>query len=177
MTPTIFQRRLRHLGIGSCAGIAALLAFSGSDAIAIEPGQPAPGFKRSLLGGNGDLSLSDYRGKVVYVDFWASWCPPCLSAMPALEALRAEFPESDFQILAVNLDKKSKKALKILGKQKIGYPSVADPDGSLPTRYGLETMPTSYLIDRKGMVRYVHEGFRSGDENKLRHEIQRLVKK
>jgi len=175
MTPTKFRRRLRHVGIRSCAGIAALLVLASGDAFAIEPGQPAPGFKRPLLGGSTEISLSDYRGKVVYVDFWASWCPPCLSAMPALESLRGEFPKSDFQILAVNLDKKSKKALKTLGKQKVGYPSVADPGGRLPTSYGLETMPTSYLIDRRGIVRYVHEGFRSGDENKLRDEIRRLV--
>lgn len=143
---------------------------------AVEPGQKAPNFKLKRLEGKGNLGLSDYRGKVIYLDFWASWCAPCLDAVPALEKLRGEFPESKFQILAVNLDKKTQKALKFLAKNKVGYPSVSNPKGDVPGKFDLETMPTSYLIDQKGVVRYVHKGFRDGDLDEIRKEVRRIIK-
>ena len=144
---------------------------------AIEPGQKAPNFKLKRLEGKGNLGLSDYRGKVVYLDFWASWCAPCLEAVPALETLRKEFPESKFQILAVNVDKKTKKALKFLEKNKVGYPSVSNPKGDVPGKFDLETMPTSYLIDQRGVVRYVHKGFRDGDLEEIRKQVRRIIRK
>jgi len=144
---------------------------------AVKPGQTAPAIEAPLLDGSGRLSLADQRGKVVYVDFWASWCAPCLNAVPALEKLRSELASDDFQILAVNVDKKPKKARKFLAKHSIGYPSVSDPEGAIPARYGLETMPTSYLIDRQGVVRYVHKGFHDGDIAEIRRQIQHWLKR
>jgi thiol-disulfide isomerase/thioredoxin len=158
------------------AMVLALLFLAPAGALAIKPGQTAPEIEGPLLDGSGKLSLSAYRGKVVYVDFWASWCPPCLAAVPALEKLRAEFANDDFQIIAVNVDKKPKKARKFLAKNSTGYPSVSDPKGAVPASYGLETMPTSYLVDRSGVVRYVHEGFRDGDIDEIRRQIRRWMK-
>ncbi|HIM01270.1 MAG TPA: TlpA family protein disulfide reductase [Myxococcales bacterium] len=152
-----------------------VLALS-SPAIAIEPGQKAPNFRAQKLEGKGTLGLSQYRGKVVYLDFWASWCAPCLEAVPALEALRGEFPESKFQILAVNVDKETRKAMKFLEKQKVGYPSVRNPKGDIPEKFDLDTMPSSYLIDQEGVVRYVHKGFRDGDLEVIREEVRRIIK-
>jgi thiol-disulfide isomerase/thioredoxin len=172
------HRRLNRMsGISSYVVYGILALCAALPAAAVEPGRTAPQIDAPRLGGSDNLALSDFRGKVVYIDFWASWCGPCLNALPALEKLRAEFPSADFQILAVNLDKKPKKALKLVEKFNIGYPSVSDPAGSLPASYGLETMPTSYLIDRNGIVRYVHEGFRSGDIDRIRHEIKRWVRR
>ena len=127
------------------------------------------------LGGDGTVSLGAYRGKVVYLDFWASWCAPCQAALPALEQLRKEFPADQFQVIAVNVDQDPEKALRLLEKHKIGYPSAADPEGRLPETFGLKTMPTSYLIDRDGVVRLVHPGFRSSDVEGLRKQIRTLV--
>ena len=80
-------------------------------------------------------------------------------------------------MVAVNLDKSTKKAKKFLQRNPIGYPSAWDPRRKLPRAFGLETMPTSYLIDRQGVVRYVHKGFRDGDIEEIRRQIQRWIRK
>jgi peroxiredoxin len=144
---------------------------------ALEPGDRAPDFAAPALSGKGTVELARYRGKVVYLDFWASWCAPCLKAIPEIEAMRSEFPSDAFQILAVNLDQKKAKALRFLEKHPIGYPSASDPKGRLPGQFGLETMPTSYLIDADGVIRYVHRGFKRGDGSKLRQEIRALLER
>ncbi|MBW2271818.1 MAG: TlpA family protein disulfide reductase [Deltaproteobacteria bacterium] len=144
-------------------------------AAAIGEGKPAPTFALPSLSGDETLSLSDFRGKVVYLDFWASWCAPCVSAMPFLEELRTEFPSSRFQVLAINLDKDPRKGEKFMRKYGVKYPSASDPKGRLPQSFGLQTMPTSYLIDGNGVVRYVHKGFRGGDVQAIRDEIAKLV--
>jgi len=165
-------------GMRPCArlGLAALLlALAAGGAEAVERGDPAPGFSLPALQGSGSVSLAAHRGKLVYLDFWASWCPPCLSSLPQLEALRRELPADRVQIVAVNLDKEPAKARQFLAQHPIGYPSGSDPQGRTPESYGLETMPTSYLIDSQGVVRYVHEGFRKGDIDEIRSRIQALL--
>ncbi|HPG24760.1 MAG: TlpA family protein disulfide reductase [Spirochaetaceae bacterium] len=151
------------------------LALVAGGASALEAGDRAPAFAMPALDGKGMVELSAYRGKVVYLDFWASWCAPCLTAIPEVEKLRAEFPADAFQVVAVNLDQQTTKAQRFLSKTPIGYPSASDPKGRLPEQFGLDTMPTSYLIDREGVIRYVHRGFKRGDGDKLRHEIRALL--
>jgi thiol-disulfide isomerase/thioredoxin len=118
---------------------------------------------------------AQYRGKVAHLDFWASWCAPCLKAIPEIEAMRKELASDGFQVVAVNLDTSPKKALRFLAKNPIGYPSASDPKGRLPKQFGVDTMPTSYLIDGEGVIRYVHRGFQRGDGTKLRAEIKKLL--
>jgi len=144
-------------------------------AIALGDGAKAPDFKAPSLDGGKSLSLASFRGKVVYLDFWASWCPPCLTSLPLLEELRKEFPGDQFQVLAVNVDQDVEKARKFLERTGVGYPSATDPKGRLPEMFGIETMPTSFLIDRSGVIRYVHHGFRKGDVGPLRERIAQLV--
>lgn len=143
---------------------------------ATEPGQTAPSFSAPEIAGSGDISLADYRGKIVYLDFWASWCLPCQRSIPDLEKLRAELPHEKFQILAVNLDRKPKKALKFLARHPIGFPSLSDPTGDIPAKFGLDTMPTSYLIDAKGVIRYVHRGYHPGDLDVIRDEVRKIMR-
>jgi thiol-disulfide isomerase/thioredoxin len=152
----------------------ALLAMA-APSLALEEGARAPSFSAPRLDSGDNLSLSSYRGKVVLVDFWASWCAPCLVSLPLYEELRKELPASDFQVLAVNLDREPKAALRFIQERGVGFPSVADPKGRIPEIFGLETMPTSYLIDRNGRVRYVHEGFRRGDIDELREKAKALL--
>jgi peroxiredoxin len=152
-----------------------LLFLTAHAALALESGDRAPAFAAPALDGKGTIELSQYRGKVVYLDFWASWCAPCLVAIPEIEEMRGEFPSEDFQIIAVNLDQKKAKALRFLSKNPVGYPSASDPKGRLPGQYGVDAMPTSYLIDREGVIRYVHRGFQRGDGSELRKEIRALL--
>jgi peroxiredoxin len=153
----------------------AIFLLGSHPASALEAGDRAPDFAAPALSGGGTVGLSEYRGKVVYLDFWASWCAPCLKAIPEIEKIRSEFPADALQIVAVNLDRKKKKALRFLEKHPVGYPSASDPNGRLPGRFGVETMPTSYLIDADGVIRYVHRGFKAGDGSRLRLEIRTLL--
>ena len=165
----MFPARVRM----SCA--AALLSVAlAVPAAALEKGDRAPDFSAPGLSG-GTVSLSAYRGKVVYLDFWASWCGPCAQALPAIESLRKEFAPGDFQVIAVNLDRNPALAKKFLSKRPVGYPSATDPKGALPAQFGVDSMPTSFLIDRSGVVRHVQRGFRESDLAPLREQIQKLV--
>lgn len=152
-----------------CAALVARPAF------AIEEGDVAPDWSAPALVGGAPVSLAAARGKVVYLDFWASWCAPCRTALPALEMLRREFPAEAFAVLAVNVDREPEAARRFLARSPVGYASAMDPEGLIPARFGVETMPTSYLIDRKGVIRYVHRGFERGDVAILRARIADLV--
>lgn len=177
---TWFQRVSNHLTSGPLLAIAlatVALLVAAAESRALQEGQRAPRFELPALDGQGVVSLQQYRGKVVYLDFWASWCPPCRTAMPVIEELRKEFPAEDFQVVAINVDSNVGKAKKLIAKEKVGYPSASDPGGKLPKRFKVKTMPTSFLIDRNGVVRYVHEGFRRGDDKALRAEIRKLLAK
>lgn len=165
--------KLRH-GLRALA-LLAVLAVAGT-AVALQSGQRAPAVAGPRLDGQGQLSLAELRGKVVYLDFWASWCKPCALSLPALDSFRKEFPSKDFAVLAVNVDKDPALARAFLSRRPVGYPSVGDPKGELPVRFGVETMPTSFLIDRDGVIRRVHRGFRKDDIPELRAAIQGLIR-
>ena len=144
-------------------------------ALALEAGDPAPAFKAALLDGGGDFALGDLRGKIVLVDFWASWCAPCQKSMPEFDALAKEFPADRFTLVGVNVDSDLGAAKKALSKRPVSYTIASDPAGKLPARYGVKTMPTAYLIDGDGAIRYVHRGFKEGDVEKLRGKIKKLL--
>jgi thiol-disulfide isomerase/thioredoxin len=151
-----------------------LLGFA-TAAAALQAGERAPSFSTVRLEGPGRVSLREHRGKVVYLDFWASWCGPCAVSLPLLDELRRELPSDRFQILAVNVDHDVARARRFLEKRPVGYPSGSDPEGRIPEQFGIETMPTSFLIDAKGVVRYVHSGFRKSDMPDLRKRIEALI--
>jgi thiol-disulfide isomerase/thioredoxin len=163
------RRALRALALLASLAIA-------SAAGALEAGQRAPAVTGSRLDGKGRLSLAELRGKVVYLDFWASWCKPCALSLPTLDGFRKEFPSKDFAVLAVNVDHDPALARAFLSRRPVGYPSLGDPKGELPVRFGVQTMPTSFLIDRQGVIRRVHRGFRKEDVPELHSAIQELIR-
>lgn len=153
-----------------------LLAFSHLS-LAISVGDKAPAFKLPQLTQKGQRSLADYRGKVVYLDFWASWCGPCRKSLPLLNNLRKELKGKPFEVVAINLDEEVKDARGFLKEFPVSYPTLHDVKGKTPSQYGLQGMPTSYLIDKKGRIQAVHTGFKPSDMKKIRAEVKALLKK
>jgi len=96
------------------------------------------------------ISLRDYRGKIVFLNFWASWCTPCREEMPSMEKLYQEFKDSNFVVLAVNVKDRKQDAVNFVKEMKINYPIALDPDGQVGLLYGAWGLPTTYLIGPKG---------------------------
>lgn len=105
------------------------------------------------------LDLTKLRGKVVYLDFWASWCGPCKLSFPYMQRLAAAHPPDQFVIVAVNVDRSRDRADAFLAQAKSRLQIVYDPSAALARKFAVKGMPTSMLIGRDGRVRYVHEGF------------------
>lgn len=150
----------------------AVPAFAG-----VQAGQQAPVMSLPLLSsvGPAQLSLASLQGKVVYLDFWASWCGPCRLSFPQLEQLRQELAPQGFEVLAVNVDESEADALGFLEEIPVSYPVVRDGTGATPAAWGILGMPTGYLIDRNGVVRLVHQGYRKSDGAALRASIIELL--
>jgi thiol-disulfide isomerase/thioredoxin len=142
----------------------------------IELGTPAPAFDLPVFNNaHRHVALDSLRGKVVLLDFWASWCGPCRQSFPAYEALRKEMPAGDFAVLAVNLDEMIDGPAAFLEEHPVGYTSVSDPLGDVAKKYGLIGMPSSFVLDRDGIVRARHIGFKPNDLDELRREIRALI--
>ncbi len=105
-----------------------------------------------------DLNLDAYKGKVVYLDFWASWCHPCEQSFPYMEQLKQRYG-NDLVVIAINVDHNHDRAEAFLQRLHSDLNVVYDPKGELAARYAVKDMPTSILIDRDGKVQYVHKGF------------------
>ena len=156
-------------------GLLLCLPFSAHADVAVV-GQKAPAVSLPALSGSGDISLESLRGKVVYVDFWASWCGPCRVSFPILENLATELGPEGFEVLAINVDEVEEDAQQFLSDMPVSYLVVRDAEGVSPQAYGIMGMPTGYLIDREGVIREIHQGFRKSDGDELRAEIVMLLK-
>jgi thiol-disulfide isomerase/thioredoxin len=159
--------------------VSAGLVLVGGGALAdVGKGQRAAKIDLPALDGS-RLKLDAYKGKVVVVDFWASWCGPCKEELPELEKLKAAYADKGAAFVTVNIDIDRANADGMVRKLKLTMPVGMDPKGDLVANtYGLPTMPTSYVVDKAGVVRYVHEGFHgSSDVSKLKKEIEELLAK
>jgi thiol-disulfide isomerase/thioredoxin len=149
-------------------------------AFAVEAGETAPDFSLPPLrtdDGSADIKLANLRGKVVYVDFWASWCPPCLVSIPLLNELRDKYVAEGkpFEVLAVNVDSDPEDGIDFLLDEPVNYVVVSDPAGTTPALYKVPGMPTSYLVDASGQVRLVHTGFKRSDIDMIEAEVVKLL--
>ena len=152
------------------------LLFAGTVS-AVEPGAPAPGFRLPTFDSGQPVSLADFRGKVVLVDFWASWCSPCRQSLPLYGKLRDNYAATDFAIIAIGLDEDVADGKAFLAEHPIAYTTLQNPQGDIAKAFDLKGMPSSYLVDRDGIVRARHVGFTPTDIDVLKKEIDGLVAK
>ncbi|MFZ6719958.1 TlpA family protein disulfide reductase [Undibacterium sp. Ji49W] len=144
---------------------------------ALDAGKPAPEF--SVQGGSGPspspgpahIQLADYKGKLLYLDFWASWCGPCKQSFPWMNALQSKFGAQGLQVLAINLDSKAEDAAVFLKSVPASFQIGYDPKGVTPRQYDVKGMPSSVLIDRDGKVLSLHAGFNEGSKAKIEQAI------
>ena len=135
----------------------------------------APNFTLKSKEGE-NVRLSDHRGQVVLLNFWASWCGPCRQEMPILDDMHNKYKSLGFTVLGVNLDAKSSKAIKYLKDTPVTFPVLYDPKGDVSGEYGVQIMPSTVIIDKDGKVRYLHEGYKTGYENDYIKQVKKLLR-
>ena len=123
----------------------------------------------------GSQSLSALKGKVVFLNFWATWCGPCRAEMPSMEALYGRFREKGLEILAVNCGENQREVLAFMNGNKLSFPAVLDTDGRVSTGYGVQAIPTSFLIDREGMIVARVVGSINWDTPKIHAALEMLL--
>jgi peroxiredoxin len=145
-------------------------------AFALRPGQSAPEFSLAGIVG-APVTLADARDKVVIVDFWASWCGPCQRSLPWLETMLDRYGAQGFTVIAINLDRKRSDADRFLARIPLKLPLAFDASGVTAKNYGVNVMPSSFLIGRDSKIHAIHPGFRDIDSSAREAEIQRLLAK
>lgn len=141
---------------------------------AAENGEVAPALVLPLLqNGEATVSLAEYEGQIIYLDFWASWCAPCLVSMPIMNEIRNRLQGEGiaFEVLAVNMDSDPGDGVDLLLESPVDFVVISDPEGTSAVAYGVTGMPTSYLIDPEGKIVMVHEGFKRSDGKKIEQQI------
>ncbi len=133
----------------------------------------APEF--SVATDKGELTLDSLKGRVVYLDFWASWCTPCRASFPWMNAMQERYGDYGLTILGVNLDKDRDLVKRFTDETPATFTIGYDPEGTAAEKYGVEVMPSSYLIDKEGNLVKVHRGFREKDRAALEQEIRELL--
>lgn len=156
-------------------GASALSLAIALPALAVNRGSRAPEIGLEDQNGN-PVRLSALRNKVVLVDFWASWCGPCREEMPVLERFHQEYADDGLVIVGVNIDREQGNMRRFLRRTPVSFRIVHDGSHQVADRYQPPRMPSSYLIDKRGVIRYVHAGFRSGDADAMEREIQQLLR-
>jgi len=152
----------------------ALVLLAGT-AFAADAGGPAPSFTLAALSGQ-QAALSQYKGQVVMVNFWATWCGPCQQEMPLLDQMYKKYKPAGFTLIGVNVDKEAPAVKDLMARKPVSFPVLLDPANQVSKAYHVDEMPSSVLIDRKGEIRYIHRGYRPGDENEYQDRIRQLIR-
>jgi peroxiredoxin len=163
----------RALQVWLLAGCIALLAPLAASAA--EEGKPAPDFTLKSLSGK-NLKLSEMTGNVVLINFWASWCGPCREEMPLLNALHNKYEPLGFSVLGVNVEENVDAARGFLKDFPVDFPVLLDSANQVSKQYEVIAMPTTVVVDRDGNIRYLHQGYKSGDEAKYQKMVKTLVR-
>ena len=165
------MKGLKTTLLGIFLGIIATSSLAASDLA----GQTAPDFAlKSATGEN--LRLSEYRGDVVMINFWATWCGPCRQEMPLLNELFNRYQRVGFNLLGVNIDDDSRRAMQMVEDLGVNFPVLFDETKEVSKLYQVEAMPVTVIVDREGTVRYVHHGYKPGYEEHYLTEIRTLLR-
>lgn len=154
---------------------AALALVPAGDARALAAGDAAPAL--SLPGASGVVDLGAYRGKWVYLDFWASWCKPCQQSFPWMNEMQSKYGAKGLAVVAVNVDAKTDDAKRFLAANPARFTVAFDAKGAAPRKFGIKGMPTSFLISPDGKVALQHTGFRAEDRAELQARIEKVLAK
>ncbi len=164
--------------ISSClSGIVLALLISGcsrgGESDSVQVGKPAPEFQLTDLGGS-KVSLSQFRGKIVLLDFWATWCQPCRESMPEMENLQKKY-SSQLTLLAINVSEAPDEVRSFLQRERIHSRVLLDQDGAVSNAYRIMAIPMQVLIDRDGVIRNVNMGGGFGLGRRLGAQIDKLI--
>ena len=144
-------------------------------AFALENPVPAGDFTlKSAEGSN--IRLSEYRGQVVMLNFWASWCGPCRQEFPHLDDLQQKYSDLGFTVFGVNVEQDRASADKVLRDIPVTFPILFDDENVVSEQYGVDAMPMTLLVDRDGQVRHLHRGYKPGYEDKYEEQVRSLIR-
>ena len=169
----MFSRSLRPSSL-TLLLLLGFLASSPSLSAAEQQGM-APDFTLKSRSGQ-NLKLSELKGEVVMVNFWASWCGPCRQEMPLLDQLYKRYQSMGFTILGVNVEEDSSAAEKVLKELPVSFPILFDKQNEVSKLYGIAAMPSTFLVDRDGKLRYLHKGYLPGYEDDYQQQIRELIR-
>ncbi len=156
-------------------GAVAAVLVAGAAFAAGDTGGPAPAFTLATLDGRQE-ALSEFKGQVVMINFWATWCGPCQQEMPLLDQMYRKYKPAGFTLIGVNIDKDAPPVKELLARKPVSFPVLLDPANKVSKSYHVDEMPSSIIIDRKGNIRFVHRGYRPGDENEYQDRIRQLIR-
>jgi len=145
-------------------------------AFAAEPGQQVSDLSVPTVGG-ADIGLRQFKGKIIYLDIWASWCATCVKSLTWMQSLQDKFGKDTFQVLAVNVDEDPSDAEKVLKSINASLLVAFDPTGTTPAALNIDGVPTSYLIGRDGRILSVHRGLNKEDQNEIESQITNQLTK
>ncbi|MCX7100653.1 MAG: TlpA disulfide reductase family protein [Methylobacter sp.] len=151
------------------------LHFFTSPAYATAINREAPSCALTELTEKHALNLQQFQGKVIYVDFWASWCGPCAKSFPFMNQLDSELKQQGLEVIGINLDEEIEEAKQFLQQTPASFTIAKDADQKCAKDFGVKAMPSSYLIDRKGIIRHEHLGFRPGEAEEFKLLVEQLL--
>jgi peroxiredoxin len=155
--------------------LAAALVALAWPALAADATAPAPAFTLASRAGQ-PVSLADLKGQVVMINFWASWCGPCRQEFPALDEMYRKYRPMGFEMVAINVESEKADAERFLGATPVTFPILFDPDNKVSGSYGVSAMPTTFLVDRQGRLRWQHRAYKPGDEAAYIEQIRAMLR-
>mgnify|MGYP002682630353 CR=1 FL=1 len=164
------RKLLRFVRVACLSGLLMSLPVAAGEATG-----PAADF--SLPSRNGQpVSLTSLRGQVVLINFWATWCGPCRKEMPLLEQIQKKYSPLGFTMLGVNVEADTTQMEAFLGDVPVTFPVLLDPANRVSKLYDVAAMPSTVIVDRKGNIRFIHQGYQAGDESVYQDVIRQLIR-